>query len=82
MTEETGKQPNGAAAAILAPFPSRVSTRMPIQRGVVCGSFAAADTSYVIVRASLGFCPTEIELSAFDINWYSYPPSKQLGQVG
>jgi len=52
MTQETGKRPNGAAAAILAvPLP-RIDANA-YNRGIVCGGFAAADTSYVIVRASL-----------------------------
>ena len=29
-----------------------------------------------------GFCPTEIELSGFYLNWYSCASSKQSGQVG
>ena len=44
-------RPNGAAAAILS-SPLHVSTRVPEKKGVVCGSFAAADTLEVIVRAS------------------------------
>ena len=41
----------GVPAAILF-SPPRVSTRMPIIRGAVCGDVSAADISYVIVCAS------------------------------
>ena len=51
MTQETGNRPHGEAAAILAvPFP-RVDTNAHI-KGDACGGFAAADISYIIVRAS------------------------------
>jgi hypothetical protein len=66
MTQEMGTQPNGAPAAILAvPFP-RVDTNALI-RGVVCGGFAAADTSYVIVRAS--FSPIRHSKQPFSFYW-------------
>jgi len=40
---------------------------MPIYRGVVCGGFAAADTSYVIVRAS--FSPIRHSKQPFSFYW-------------
>jgi len=52
MTQETGKRPNGAAAAILAVSSPRTDARAYL-KGFVCGGLAAAVTSYANVRASL-----------------------------
>ena len=65
-TQETGKRPNGAASEMLAVTP-RVSTRMQKRRGVVCGGFAATDTSYVIVRAS--FARISHSIQTFPFYW-------------
>jgi len=43
------------------------STRMPIRKGAVCGSFPAADTSYVIVCAS--FVPIHHSKEPFSFYW-------------
>jgi len=48
--------PRGAAAAILAVSLPRIDARAHF-RGVTCGGFAAAATSYAIVRASLSPIP-------------------------
>jgi hypothetical protein len=40
---------------------------MPIKWGFVCGDFAAADTSYVIVSAS--FVPIHYSKQPFSFNW-------------
>jgi len=70
MIQETGKRHNGAAAAILTdPFP-----RVDILRGVVCGGFAAADTPYVVARAS--FAP--IHHSKQPFSYYQRPKSLAL----
>ena len=51
MTQETGKRPNGAAAAILAVRPSR-TPRHDYYGGIPRLGAAAVDTSYAIVCAS------------------------------
>jgi len=51
MTQETGKRPNGAAAAILAVRPAR-TPRHNYYEGILRLGAAAVDTSYAIVRAS------------------------------
>jgi len=51
MTQETGKRPNGAAAAILAVRPPR-SPRRDYYEGIPRLGAAAAATSYANVRAS------------------------------
>jgi hypothetical protein len=51
MTQETGKRPNGAAAAILAVRPARNPQHDYYDVSLLHGA-AAVDTSYAIVRAS------------------------------
>jgi hypothetical protein len=51
LTQETGKRPNGAAAAILAVSPP-LRIHIDHYEGIPRLGVAAADTSYVIVRAS------------------------------
>jgi len=66
MTQEMGTRPNGAPAAILAvPFP-RVDTNAHVKGGCL-RRFAAADTSYVIVRAS--FSPIRHSKQTFSFYW-------------
>jgi len=54
-TQETGKRPNGAAAAILAVRPARTPLH-DYHEGIPRLGAAAIDTSYAIVRSS--FSPT------------------------
>jgi hypothetical protein len=51
MTQETGKRPNGAAAAILAVRPARTPRHFD-HEGIPRLGAAAIDTSYANVRAS------------------------------
>jgi len=51
-TQETGKRPNGTAAAILAVRPTR-SPRRDYYEGIPRLGAAAAGTSYANVRASI-----------------------------
>ena len=72
------ESPRGARAALLA-IPPRVSTRMPITSRVVCGGFAAADTSYVIVCAS--FVPIHHSKQRLFVSFDWRPKSWALAQA-
>jgi hypothetical protein len=61
MTQETGKRPNGAAAAMLAVRPPR-SPRHEYYEGIPRLGAAAVDTLYAIVRAS--FSPNHYVVGA------------------
>jgi len=66
MTQETGMRPNGAVAAILAVRPPW-TRRHDYYECISRLGAAAADTSYVIVRAS--FSPIHHEKKRFLGSW-------------
>jgi len=66
MTQETGMRPNGAAAAIRAVRPPR-TRRHDYYKFISRLGAAAADTSYVIIRAS--FSPIHHSTKRFLGSW-------------